>query len=428
MVRRSALVAGVLGLAVAGGALLVAGEESPVDADKTDAKVRAIAERVEGLRGIEFRSLPKVREVSAAQLRAEAADQQSQMNGAQRAELDADGEVLKILGFIDREADLSGSAPDTADIAGTYEFDSKRLSIVKDAPTGDVPPEVIYAHELTHALEDQTFDLGDPRVRGDDTQQAYTALAEGSATFLETRYERKFLDGAVTARRIAKSKPSATERAASGPDAYAENSFRFAYLDGARFVARLQRAGGWRMVDRAFGAKPPTTSEEILHPDKYLAGETRSPVTIVAEPALGTGYKRLAQGQLGEFDTSQMLLLGAQADDEITRREAAVAAEGWDGGRYELWQARRGPSCSMPCAERDVLVLALAWDSPADIAEFVALLPGYLERFQKLRPAGAGAWRSDVAAAALAVTAKETTLVIAPTLGVARKVARRARR
>jgi hypothetical protein len=119
-----------------------------------------------------------------------------------------------------------------------------------------------------------------------------------------------------------------------------------------------------------------------------------------------------------------MLLMGAKAADDITRKEAATAAEGWDGGRYELWQAgSNGIECSQPCVERDVLVLAWSWDSPEEVAEFVALLPGYLERFQKLRPAGAGRWKGRSTAAALSVSKRESTLVFAPDLEQAQRLA-----
>lgn len=423
-----AVVAGaLLGVAVAGGALLATGEESPVGADRTQAKVKAIASQVEELRGLKFGRLPEVRRVSAAQLRKEIAQQQRELSGEDRARLQADSELLKLLGFIDRNADLASATPDTSGIAGTYEFDSKRLTIVRDVARSEVPPELVYAHELAHALEDQRFGLDDPQAKGDDAAQAYRALAEGSATFLEARYAKRHLGGDVTSRQIAKSAPASTEKASSSGRAYGENADRFAYLDGARFVARLHRHGGWKLVNRALTERPPRTTEEILHPDAYLEPEAQSPVELQAGRVLGRGYRRLSAGQLGEFDTAQMLLLGAKADDDLTRKDAATAAEGWDGGRYELWQARRGRRCSQPCVERDALVLAWAWDSSEEVAEFVALLPGYLERFQKLRPAGPGAWRGDVAAAALAVTGRSTTLAIAPDLRLARRLARTAR-
>ena len=428
MVRRNGVVAALLGLAVAGGALLVSGEETPVEADKTDAKLRTIGEQVEDLRGLEFRRLPKMRTVSKRQLRREATKQQEQMTGKDLLELEASGELMKLLGFLDQRADLASAVPDTSDIAGTYEFDSKQLTIVRDTKKSQIPPELVYAHELNHALEDQLFGLDMLTKGGDDAMQAKRALGEGTATFLEAMYAKKHLGADVSSREIATEDPASTEKGSTKRASYDENSQRFAYLDGARFVARLYRKGGWTLVNRALESDPPTSTEQVLHPDVYLDKEKTAAVELDTKRLLGKGHTQLAAGQLGEFDTSQILLKGAKADDEITRKEAATAAEGWDGGRYELWQASKGDECGQPCVQRDVLVLAWSWDSSEEVAEFVALLPGYLERFQKLEPAGTNRWRGDVVNAELAVTAKETTLVLAPSAKLAQKVASDVRR
>jgi hypothetical protein len=418
------VVAALLGLAVAGGALLVSGEETTVKADRTDAKLRTIAQQVEDLRGLEFRKLPRTRKVTKKQLQQEAVKQQGQMTGKEMLDLEASGELMKLLGFLDHRADLTSAAPDTSDIAGTYEFDSKQLTIVRDVSKSRIPPEIVYAHELDHALEDQVFGLDRLTRGGDDAMQAKRALGEGSATFLEAMYAKRHLGADVSSREIATEDPASTEKGSTKKASYDENSERFVYLDGARFVARLYRKGGWKLVDRALEADPPTSTEQILHPDVYLDKERTAPIELATERLLGEDHKRLSAGQLGEFDTSQILLKGARADDEITRKEAATAAEGWDGGRYELWQeAGSSEECTQPCVEKDVLVLAWSWDSSEEVAEFVALLPGYLERFQKLRPAGTNRWRGEVVDAALAVTAKETTLVLAPTPQLAGKVA-----
>ena len=413
---------GALGLAAALGTFALTGPD-PVDADKTDAKVRTIAKQVEELRGLEFERLPRTRKVSRSQLRQEAMEQQEELTGEDVLEIEASGELLKYLGFVDRRADLAGGAPDVSDIAGTYEFDSKQLTIVRDVKKSEVPPELVYAHELAHALEDQRFGLDMLTRGGDDAMQAKRALGEGSATFLEARYAKEFLGADVSSRAIATSDPASTEKGSTKRQSYDQNTDRFVYLDGARFVARLYRKGGWALVNRALETDPPTSTEQILHPDVYLNKEKTAEIKLNTKRLLGKDHDGLVGGQLGEFDTSQILLKGAKADDEITRKEAAVAAEGWDGGRYELWQARKGKKCSMPCVERDVLVLAWSWDSPEEVAEFVALLPGYVERFQRLRPAGAGRWQGKGMAAALAVTEKETTLIFAPTLEKAQQLA-----
>jgi hypothetical protein len=129
-----------------------------------------------------------------------------------------------------------------------------------------------------------------------------------------------------------------------------------------QFAQALRRDGGgsWKLVDLADRVRVPDSTEQVLHPQKWLEVET--PLRVPLRVSLGAGWRRAASGTWGEWQTGQ--LLGGAAD---------AAAAGWGGDRYELWQ--RGPCTSPPpCRDRDVLVMRWRWDTADDAREFEAAL------------------------------------------------------
>ena len=109
----------------------------------------------------------------------------------------------------------------------------------------------------------------------------------------------------------------------------------FPYTRGAQFVAALrERAGGrWTLVDLAERTRPPASTEQVMHPEKWVRVEPPLPVRIGAGAALGDGWSRAASGVLGEFQTRELLARAGGGG-------SADAAKGWGGDRYELWRAR----------------------------------------------------------------------------------------
>jgi hypothetical protein len=124
----------------------------------------------------------------------------------------------------------------------------------------------------------------------------------------------------------------------------------FPYQAGASFVAQVHRAGGFPLVNRLYEA-PPQNTEQILHPEKYLAGELSVPVRAPAPPA---GWKLLRSGHVGE------LLLGALLDVCNERPISRAAAVGWGGDAFAVVsQGNQGG-----------LLLVTTWDSEVDAREF----------------------------------------------------------
>ncbi|MBI5104456.1 MAG: hypothetical protein HZB46_05620 [Solirubrobacterales bacterium] len=397
--------------AIAGTAALLGGGDEPATSeDDPPAQVRRVAERVEGVRGERFEHVPRVRLITkdqlARRLRREQARQSARATAAEKASIEA----LALMGLVPRgaEDELTDADDAAADILGLYDDQTRELYVIEDAPGGPAQRELTIAHELTHALDDQRFDLDDPRIdAGDDEAAARPALAEGSATDVELRYAARHLRGARPRR------PHAIPASQRRAD-YVGSSELFRYLDGARFVAALRRRGGEQAVNRALRGHEPRSTEQVLHPDKYFAQE--EPVRVRADLAgvFGDGWREAVTGTLGEFDTGQLLLYGANAARSVDRARANRAAAGWGGGRY--WMLR-GPD------QGQAVVLSWAWDSVKDRREFDAALPAYVEGHLDLRPAGGAAWRDGSLSAARASVGRRTALVLAPDPRLAAKAA-----
>lgn len=388
-------------------------------------EVATIAQRVERIRGVHFRTVPKPEVVTPAQTRRRSlAELDRSYPGARRH---VDEELLELLGLVPPGTDLRAIEGDVSggEVAGYYDTTRKRLAVVSGpASSNRVLSEITLSHELNHALEDQRFGIHDsPSSGADDGASAYTALVEGTATAVMSDYTRRYIPpGAAFTSALAALGPS--EAAAKSVPPYIQRSLEFSYTGGQDFVNALRdRGGGWRLVNRALAKRPPVSTEQVLHPDKYLHFERPLHVSI-GRLGLGRAWRRTARGVMGEADTSELLRLGSPS-------LAAGAATGWGGARYELWSdARARGSCAAPCRRADVLAVRWRWDTPRDAREFDAALPLYLLHGLHARAAGPALWRVGTSGypAVRVGPGASTTLVMAGSAGVARRVARSASR
>jgi hypothetical protein len=285
--------------------------------------------------------------------------------------------------------------------------------VIRDAiPDEEAVVEVTIAHELTHALEDQVFGLRDTEALSDDRTLAYDSLTEGTATAVMVQFaaERNLLGQLLLA------DPGSSD-IDEVPEAL-QAQLVFPYLGGQEFVQELRRAGGdWDLVNVAEREQPPTSSEQILHPAKYLEGEEPEKVRLGAGRLLGAAWQRRDTGDVGEFDLRQLIRIGADA------ATAAEAAAGWAGGSFAMWRRRGAPGeCEGACREHHVAVLEVAFDRPSDASRFAAALGGYLDGIgAEGTERGPAAGRAELpeGAAAYALRGRTVTLSFAPTTGLA---------
>ena len=295
----------------------------------------------------------------------------------------SDGTAAGTFGFAPPGTSLAGTERTLLahGIAGYYDMREKVL-FIRDA-MGDatrVMPQApgdrdVLAHEITHALQDQNFTLRLDGGPGADAEErlAYRALVEGDARLTElgvhaaARHEiphwvSRAAWGIARALRgeVPKGRGDDAEKlraeVGSAP-LYVRRVLEFPYLDGALFVANLHRAGGSALVDVAF-AHPPRTTEQILHPDKYVAGEGAVPV---ATPTAPDGWHLTEKGTLGELQASVLL---AQC---LPREEADRAAAGWGG---DAW------SVLADDADHRAIAWSTAWDDETAAARFESVARG----------------------------------------------------
>ncbi|NPV67353.1 MAG: hypothetical protein HPY64_09445 [Anaerolineae bacterium] len=258
-------------------------------------------------------------------------------------------------------------------IGGFYDPDLQAMFVISAAQEATAMTRILYAHEFTHALQDQHFDLVALGVdqahfsAAPDAILARQALVEGDAMLLTEGYEAWLLRRSPAAAFDLLGEALGVRTAAllaAPPITQAE--LLFPYTAGRDFAyALFMKAGGWAGVDAAY-ARPPDSTEQVLHPDRYLAGD--APLAVALPPleeALGPGWTLLWERTLGEFTLREHLR------QRLPRATADSAAAGWGGDRYRLYVDADG---------RIVLALRLAWDTAADAAEFAAAYQGYAAR------------------------------------------------
>jgi hypothetical protein len=254
----------------------------------------------------------------------------------ERAALLEEQQVLIALGLVPPNTDVVALERSLLSIGvvGFYDPETKEL-VVRGAEITPYVREVL-AHELTHALDDQHFDLNRPQLDNPDDESGfgYLGLIEGNARRIEDAYLSSL---------------SATEQdeaAAEQETLIAQHPEIFTlprilitlvqapYEEGPAFVDAVLEAGGQSRLDEAFSL-PPITSEQILEPRRYLAGE--GPVAVPAPPADGPQQN---VGVIGELLLREMLFDSLTSGAEVNR-----AVAGWGGDRYVTWTDASGKSC-----------------------------------------------------------------------------------
>jgi hypothetical protein len=231
--------------------------------------------------------------------------------------------------------------------------------------------KTVIAHELTHALADQHYDLDALHKavkKDDDRSMALSALIEGEATLTMLGASMDDWDGTETAKLPAESLDLTFKMLApflpfmgGGPSlrkapAIISESMIFPYFKGAVFCARLVNHGGWKSIDGAYRGLPQST-EQILHPEKFLASPDRPMAIDLGALKPGADWKELGRNVLGEMQMAVML-----------KKQGASASAGWDGDRYAVFE---GPK------NRLGLVWLTTWDSEDDAREFTAAIVQY---------------------------------------------------
>jgi hypothetical protein len=308
----------------------------------------------------EIRELPVLRPVkSGAQSREEIERMIiKNMNEETRPEETRASELaLKKLGLVPQDFEFRPFIVKllTEQVAGYYDPKAQEFYLADWIDLDGQKP--VMAHELTHALQDQHFNLRrfEKWPKGDsDAEMAAHALIEGDATLAMIRYVTRDLRRAAAFAKSLGTDDNSSEQIERAPRAIRE-SLLFPYEQGSQWVTNLFRRGGWTLVSKAYTELPQST-EQILHPDKYFLREAPVKVELSdIHDSLGAGWRRIDYDVNGEWGCYLVL-------NEYLKEGAAKAAAGWGGDRFSVYEE--------PKSGQVLITQMTVWDTDADAREF----------------------------------------------------------
>ncbi|GBC82538.1 hypothetical protein HRbin10_01665 [bacterium HR10] len=266
----------------------------------------------------------------------------------------------------------------TEQVAGYYRPRTKTLYLA-DWLTPEEQRWVM-VHELVHALQDQHFDLRrfEDGPKGEsDRDLAIHALIEGEAMGVMLTYILKPQGMDLTSLPVPltavfeqlQAMGDERSRVLQSAPAAVRESLLFPYTYGAAFVQYLVRHGSWAHVSRAY-ADPPDSTEQILHPEKFLARDRPVRIRLAdIRPLLSRSLRRRLTDRNGEF--GYLLILREYLDKSVAER----AAQGWDGDQFALYEdARTGHL---------LLVHLSTWEDADEAREFAEAYARRIERRYK---------------------------------------------
>ncbi len=302
---------------------------------------------------------------------------------------ETEGQVARAFGLIPKDFDYRKEMRDLlADqIAGFYDPEAKRLRLVRKSMTAqfgeqaeEMNDNMVMAHELGHALQDQNFDLKRWEAILDghnDREQALKCVVEGEATIIGFRYMFEQmgmpLPDMKTIWQMNNSMSGMDPNAAKQKEkmdalpAYLTRNLLMSYEEGSEFVEAVYNKGGWDAVSQLF-REPPSSTAQVLHHKKYFEHVEPREISMpsVSKALKGT---EIDQSTMGEANVRLILEGRGQK-----KKAARTIAAGWAGDRYQLYTTAE---------KKAVLVWLTTWE---DEAKAQAFEEAYRAGLEKARP------------------------------------------
>jgi len=282
---------------------------------------------------------------------------------AKPEEIRAEELTLEKFGLVPAGFDLAGSTVDllTEQAAAFYDYDKKKLFITET--TSQDSQEPVLAHELSHALADQNYNLSKFIRQGrksDDGSTARMAVMEGQATWMMSEYLARKNGQTLKESPALVSMMSNLSESAAGQYPVFDNSplyeratLLFPYTKGMLFQNGVFQRDGQSGFSEVF-RNPPVSTQQILHPDKYFSGV--QPTDPDLPEVKLRGYKGLVGGSLGELEHGILL------EQYLGKDLAAKLAPHWRGCNFELRENKK--------AGRVILLYAVEWDSQESAQQY----------------------------------------------------------
>lgn len=316
---------------------------APVDRVVATDRVAPLQAQVAALRAHPFAEPVGARVVSQERANALIAGEIARLGGDELLGQEA---LAQALGLLPRDVALVPALLSLyqESVAGFYSGTSGHLYLVEGAEEEGLGEDALLVHELTHAYQDRhseilTVMLG---LRADDDLAfALGSLLEGDALWTEFAFEAEQSDAAMPGPDLVAHMFDVDSATPPGTPRLLQAVFVSPYASGYRLVVEHLARAGEAALDAGL-RDPPLSSEEVLHPERYLEGEARRAVPDFPEAAASwppAGCFQLASNAWGELG---LRVFGLEAG----RREALVerAADGWDGDRSWLLECAEGPA------------------------------------------------------------------------------------
>lgn len=315
---------------------------------------------------------------------------------AAKRDLVAESRALAALGLLDRQIDLAATYTSAfvANAAAYYDPKAKEFKVVA-VPGTDMEFDLITSHELTHALQDQHFDLTRyvaPTLSEDQTS-ARRFIVEGDAMFTAFAYLMKNAGkdpltppvlgllgkqlgslGSLSMAEMAGMVTGDINSVQSIQDLppYVLMPLFEAYIKGAYAAYVAFAAGGWAKLDALYSTEPPTSTEQVLHPvDKLVCRRDEPQAISIPKTAAGKGWTVLASGIAGE--------MGVRVYGTTWKLpDTTSIAAGWDGDAWTVFTGPTPTSVDKSVPAPTLALWATAWDSPEDATEFATAIKGSL--------------------------------------------------
>jgi hypothetical protein len=283
---------------------------------------------------------------------------------------EAEERLYKRLGLIAQDADLDALVQELygAQVLAYYQPLNGHFYLIGDDESLSGTDKLVVAHEYTHALQDQHFDLNDmvdDYTQG-DAQLAELAVVEGDATLTSQLWTTDNLSFEDLLQLLIEGFSQLDEGMLDGIPLVLRRQLEFAYTEGFTFVTALHEEGGFMTVNDAL-TTPPVSTEQIFHPEKYFAQEAPESISIRYAAGFQREWELVYEQTMGELGI-QIIAAGGEIPPgaipglpvDWPHQEAAA---GWAGDRLNMWE---GPNDGW------AIVWQTAWDTAADQDEFEA--------------------------------------------------------
>jgi hypothetical protein len=335
-----------------------------------DSRVAAIAKFDEKTRGLKYKHPVPVAFLTDKQFRKEVTHDEKSLTKDDKKQLQQAVEFLRALGLVSGKVDLfkATNKLQGETVLAFYDPDKKRVRV--RGTKLDVATRVTVAHELTHVLQDQYFDLNktEDKMTSDEVS-IFRSLVEGDAVDVENAYIDRLSSAEKKAYDNAQSQQVDTTKIADVPEVL-QVLQGAPYEFGPPLVSVLRADGGVKGLDRAF-AHPPKSEEQLVNPLRLIH---RDNPKKVARPKLRAGEHKVDSGTFGAI--GWYVTLSARVDP----KEALRAVDGWGGDQYVSY--KRGTTTCVRAA--------FVGDTPRDTDEMHAALSKWVAGM----PAGAASVRA----------------------------------